>query len=135
MGLKREYDYGFERVWKSYPRHEGKAEAAREFEKLALSDEEVDELVAHVEKRKREDSQWLPNAKGNTFVPHLCRFLKHRRFEDDYKRIRSASIRAPEVDARPPWEARGMTESDWRAHCDEQHRKAMAEIRRTGLLH
>ena len=139
MGLNRTYDYNFERVWKVYPRHEGKPEAEREFLKLGLTSEDTDELIAHIDKRKREDVQWVPNERGNTFVPHLCRFLKHRRFEDDYKRIRSAAIRHAmpvEEDTRPEWQKRGFPSPDsYRAHCDRQRDAALAALREARLLH
>jgi hypothetical protein len=106
MALRKEYGHHFERVSKSYPIKVGKFEASKEFDKLTkgMSDADVgeftEELVMHIERRKKEDVKWLPNREGNTFIPHLCRFLKHRRFEDEYQKARRhpSSYIKPEPD-------------------------------------
>ena len=83
MSLRREYPPNFTLIWQAYPRRENKPAALREFEKLKLADDEVLELVAHIEARKRTDPQWIKDAHGRTFIPYLERFLKYRRWEDE----------------------------------------------------
>lgn len=101
MGLRFDYPYQFERLWRVYPLKVQKLPAFKAFEKLKLSDPEVDELILHVEERKRCDLQWLKDGKGRSFIPHLATFLNQRRWEDEYRRTRRhpAAARAAETSA------------------------------------
>lgn len=141
MALTKEYDANFEYYfWSLYPKKVGKAAAEREWLKLKLSEDEMREMREHLEIRLRTDRRWLPSKDGKTFIVDPERFLKHRRFEDVYEKAsRSIPARVSEQQEhareQPPWVQRGMTEEAWRAHCDAQRDKAMAQLREARLLH
>ena len=82
MSLDHKYNDEFSRIWYVYPRKDGKALAERKFLSMKFTEHDVDELVKHIDKRKRGDPKWLPNKKGDTFIPHLSTFLNGRRWED-----------------------------------------------------
>jgi len=84
MGLKQEYSHDFERFWREYPRKVNKGAAWKAWQRLKLSSEDVDELVLHLERRKREDAKWIEGK----FIPHAASFLNGQRWEDEYERVR-----------------------------------------------
>jgi len=83
MPLKQTYSYEFERFWKSYPRKVNKGQAWKAFEKMKFTALDVDELVAHLEERKKFDAKWLEGK----FVPHAASFINGHRWEDEYQRV------------------------------------------------
>lgn len=80
----RDYGPKFEAFWKAYPRKVNKGAAFKAFEKLKLSSDEVDELVWHIERRKRDDAKWIEGK----FIPHAASFLNGHRWLDDYEKVR-----------------------------------------------
>ena len=106
MTYSPDFEYYF---WSVYPKKIGKAQAAKEWDKLAPDDDLKRQIREHIEARKRFDKRWLPNKEGNTFIVDPERFLKHRRFEDEYERVRTAPARAvamPEAPVLPAWQER-----------------------------
>jgi len=83
MALKIDYGYDFERFWREYPKKVGKGDAHRAFKQLKLSTEDVNELVLHLERRKREDAKWIEGK----YIPNPGTFLRQHRWEDDYPRV------------------------------------------------
>lgn len=84
MGLKQDYGYDFERFWKVYPVKVNKGTAFKAFQKLKLSSEDVDELIAHLEERKKKDAKWVEGK----YVPHCATFLNGHRWEDEYQKTK-----------------------------------------------
>ena len=88
MSLRFEYPYDFERLWRHYPNQAGKFPAYKAFQKLKLSADDVDTLVAHVEKRCKEDLKWIGDHNGKKYIPMMATFLNQHRWEDDYPRAK-----------------------------------------------
>jgi hypothetical protein len=84
MALNQKYPEGFERFWREYPLKVNKGSAFKAWEKLKLSSEDVDELVLHLHKRKKDDAKWLEGK----FIPHASSFLNGHRWEDEYQKAR-----------------------------------------------
>ena len=68
----------FERFWRAYPRHEDKAGARREWDKLRPDRELMATMSAALEKAKTSD-EWL----RGIGIPYACRWLSHHRWEDE----------------------------------------------------
>jgi hypothetical protein len=138
MGLAKAYDKDFEYFfWSVYPKRVAKPQAEKEFMKLNFTDDQKRELREHIEKRKRRDKKWLPNKQGQTFIVDPERFLKHRRFEDEYESVsvyaaREKASEAEPEDMRPTWVQRGF--SSEAAYRDAVQRKfEEAKAKRMGL--
>ena len=67
----------FERFWKAYPRHEDKAGARREWDKLKPDRELMQVMSAALARAKTSDT-W----QRGIGIPYACRWLSHRRWED-----------------------------------------------------
>lgn len=67
----------FERFWKAYPRHEDKAGARREWDRLKPDRELMATMSAALDRAKTSD-EWL----RGIGIPYACRWLSHRRWED-----------------------------------------------------
>ena len=67
----------FERFWNSYPRHEDKAGARREWDRLK-PDRELMRAMSAVLKRAKSSDEW----RRGIGIPYACRWLSHRRWED-----------------------------------------------------
>jgi hypothetical protein len=116
MALHKTYDPAFERFWSEYPVKVNKGAAFKAWEKLKLSPEDVDELVLHIHRRKKDDAKWLEGK----FIPHAASFLNGHRWEDVYQRAKK-----PEAIDR-----------DWSGHQpsdDENNRKYWQAAARRGL--
>lgn len=142
MALTKRYDANFEYYfWTLYPKKVGKAQAEKEWLKLGLTEEEMREMREHLEIRVRCDKRWLPNKEGKTFIVDPERFLKYRRFEDQYeKAARSipAQVAAQQKTERqlPAWQQRGFaSEAAFEAARDEGRQRMREELKRAGLLH
>ena len=142
MALTKEYDANFEYYfWSLYPKKVGKAAAEREWLKLKLSEDEMREMREHLEIRLRTDRRWLPSKDGKTFIVDPERFLKYRRFEDQYeKAARSISARVAEqqqAEVRlPAWQERGFaSEAAFEAAREEGRARMREDLKRAGLLH
>ena len=69
----------FERFWKAYPRHEDKAGARREWDRLKPDRELMQTMSAALERAKTSD-EW----RRGIGIPYACRWLSHRRWEDEF---------------------------------------------------
>lgn len=136
MSLRKPYDQNFEFFfWSVYPKRTCKAEAEREFLRLKFTQEQMAELKDHIEVRKKFDRRWLPNEKGSVFIPEPHRFLKNRRFEDDYERIYRKPPPKPPTEATeaPAWQVKGFPSPEaYRAHVDRVMR---TELDKLGVRH
>jgi hypothetical protein len=87
----------FESFWSAYPRKEGKSACQKKWAQRKLDDKAA-VIVAHVQRRAKEDKQWL---KG--YIPMPLTFLNQDRWQDEYEvdRPRQSTSRptaqAPEV--------------------------------------
>ena len=70
------YTPDFDRFWDAYPRKEGRAEAARVFEKVDVS---LQVLLAALE-AQRKLPQWQQD--GGRYIPCAAKWLSGRRWED-----------------------------------------------------
>lgn len=73
----------FERFYKSYPRHVGRADALKAWGKLKLipDDPRIDAIRAGLARAKA-SKEWAKD--GGEFIPHPATWLNGRRWEDDY---------------------------------------------------
>lgn len=67
----------FERFWKAYPRHEDKASARREWDRLKPDRELMRTMSAALDRAKTSD-EWL----RGIGIPYACRWLRNRRWEE-----------------------------------------------------
>jgi len=120
--VKINYPYDFQRLWSAYPLKVGKGAALRAFEKLKPDSEDVDELILHLEERKKYDAKWVEGK----YIPHLSSWLNGHRWEDEYQRVRPS---AP-ANGKPIESTGGLREV---IPEDEVNRAfdALAELRRT----
>lgn len=68
----------FEKFWTVYPRHEGKQNAKKAFDKLHVDDALLETLINAIVKQKQ-SVQWS----DPQFVPHPATWLNGRRWEDE----------------------------------------------------
>jgi len=68
---------GFDRFWKTYPRHE-KKKNAREIWKRKKLDQLAEQITADVTKRISEHGAWLDG-----FIPHATTYLNGERWNDE----------------------------------------------------
>jgi hypothetical protein len=80
----------FDRIWVSYPKKVGKAEATRAFLKLKVDEELTARIVSAVALSK-ETSQWQDNE--GRYIPHLATYLNQRRYEDELNLERAQVIK------------------------------------------
>jgi len=71
----------FEQFWKHWPVKRNKKKAKAVFIRKKFEIADVDELIADVAQRIKNDEQWK---KG--FIPHCSTYLNGERWEDDYGR-------------------------------------------------
>ena len=67
----------FERFWLAYPRHEDKASARREWDRLKPDRELMRTMSAALSRAKTSD-EWL----RGIGIPDACRWLRNRRWEE-----------------------------------------------------
>ena len=82
----------FERFWKAYPRGEAKAEARYEWDELRPDLKLMHEMSAALTRQKK-SAEWLRD--GGKAVPYACRWLSHRRWEDELEKSPTGSAGAP----------------------------------------
>lgn len=70
----------FEQFWSAYPRHEGKQNAQRAFDKLNVDEELLAKILSAIE-RQKQSSQWKEN--GGQYIPHPATWLNGHRWEDE----------------------------------------------------
>lgn len=138
MGLRKQYDEGFERVWRNYPMwpvgRSKKELAAREFQKLKLSAGDVDELITIIDRMKRDRATWQKgylSRDGRPIGPQgLQVFLAQRGWQDEYVKWKTAhqAVKDAPVD-QPEWVKRGISEDEYRARVQAAKDQAMRELR------
>jgi hypothetical protein len=107
----RAYTEAFETAWKGYVRGEGKAEAFAEWQKLAPSVGGEVALLALVQRAMEWQRPKLARD-GGKFAVHFCRWLKHRRWEDEPSNGASAGGGlTPEQIANGSWRTQCKPES------------------------
>ena len=84
-GLRFTYPHRFEQLWAAYPKTKSgsKWTAFEAWWQLDLTEDEALELIAHVERRCKDDAKWLEGK----YVPMLSTFLNQRRWDDDYAKV------------------------------------------------
>lgn len=88
----------FERFWREYPRHEDKAGARREWDRLKPDRELMADMSAALERAKTSD-EWL----RGIGIPYFCRWLSHRRWEDEPRSTAAAPQGAVEAADVKDW--------------------------------
>jgi hypothetical protein len=73
-----EQDRLFDKFWSVYPRHEGKQNARKAFEKLKVDETLLETLINAIVKQKQ-SAQWS----DPQYVPHPATWLNGRRWEDE----------------------------------------------------
>lgn len=68
----------FDKFWSVYPRHEGKQNARKAFEKLKVDEPLLETLINAIVKQKQ-SAQWS----DPQYVPHPATWLNGRRWEDE----------------------------------------------------
>ena len=79
----------FERFWTAYPRHEDKAGARREWDKLKPDRKLMKTMSAALSRAKTSD-EWL----RGVGIPYACRWLRNRRWEDQLEQEGGADLPA-----------------------------------------
>lgn len=70
----------FDRFWKAYPRKEGKPKALRTFEKLKITDDTLEQVLAELERQARLKDWKHINIK---YIPLAQTWLNRRDWEED----------------------------------------------------
>ena len=90
----------FERFWQAYPRHEDKAGARREWDKLKPDRELMTAMSAALIRAKTSD-EW----RRGIGIPYACRWLRNHRWEDEpYREPRDGSGRTEDAEDVIEWE-------------------------------
>ena len=76
---KQEYTPDFLKFWQAYPRKEGKGKAWESWQK---KNPPIEQVLATVARYKLTPS-WLPDANGQTWIPHPTTWLNQNRWEDE----------------------------------------------------
>ena len=70
----------FERFWKKYPRHEDRAKAVEEWDRLKPDLELMKNMSAALDRMMKSD-EW----RRGIGIPYACRWLRYRRWEDAFE--------------------------------------------------
>lgn len=70
----------FDRFWKAYPRKEGKPKALRTFEKLNITDETLEQILAELERQAKLKDWWHIDMK---YIPLAQTWLNRRDWEEN----------------------------------------------------
>lgn len=104
-GYSKDFEFFF---WSWWPKKVGKFNAQKEFDKRKFDAAGLRRLLEHGRERVKTDRKWIPNEQGKTFIMDAERFLKHRRDEDEYEKVRVTSQKEkryydvePDVDDTP----------------------------------
>ena len=71
---------GFDQFWSAYPRHTGKAEAKKAFDKLKPDVELLGKMLDAIERQKA-SSQWQRD--DGQYIPYPATWLNKKRWEDE----------------------------------------------------
>jgi hypothetical protein len=69
----------FDLFWRAYPKHEGKMDARKAWNKIKPKKELVQRILQDIARRKQSD-QWLKD--NGQYIPWPQKYLNHRLFED-----------------------------------------------------
>ena len=94
---KQEVQARFDRFWSEYPRHEGKQNAIKAFQKINPDDELTEIMIRAVQKQKT-SAQWQEN--GGQYIPHPATWLNGRRWEDEVQPQTGKTIPAQQYEQR-----------------------------------
>jgi hypothetical protein len=78
--MKLEYSNKFARFWSAFPRHTGKGQAWKAFQKLAPTDDDVQTMIDALAWQV-DQPQW--RKENGEYVPHASTWLNQRRWEDE----------------------------------------------------
>ena len=95
-GIKPTNPDWFERFWVEYPRKEDKQDAIKEWNSLNPDEALAQSILGGLRNHKDSNDQWRRD--GQKYIPYACRFLKKRRWEDEFSQTPSGVI--SEVTAR-----------------------------------
>lgn len=79
----------FDDFWEAYPRKEGDKPKALKYWKRDKLDTIADHIIAVVEYFKKSNPAWLPNAKGETFIPLPTTFINGKRWNDEIQPVKT----------------------------------------------
>lgn len=88
----------FERFWNAYPKKKDKQKAIREWNKLKADRKLMREMSAALGRQKASEEWQRDNGRA---IPYPCRWLSHRRWEDDL--TVGLPPTQPREEARPEW--------------------------------
>ncbi|MDR5802151.1 hypothetical protein [Caballeronia sp. LZ001] len=92
-----EKEEAFSIFWKNYPRKDSKVPAQKAFEKVVVSEDMLQTVMAGLDKFKVCE-QWVRD--GGKFIPFASTWLNQRRWEDDPLPASAASRSATSSDAK-----------------------------------
>ncbi len=72
----------FDDFWFEYPKKVERKKALAKWKARNL-DSKADEIIADVINRKTNDGKWLPNDKGETFIPNPTTYINGDRWDDE----------------------------------------------------
>ena len=121
----KEKDKGilFDRFWNAYPRHEGKANARKAFEKLKADDDLLSTMLKAIEKQKQ-SPQWQENE--GQFIPYPATWLNGKRWEDE---VKTGTIRNLRTVPAQDYEQREYTQTQ-----DEARNRMIEMMKEAGAL-
>lgn len=95
-GLKIYDPEAFERFWKLYPKKKDKKAAIKEWNRLR-ADRNLMRIMAAALRRQMVSEEWLRD--NGRAVPYPCRWLSHRRWEDEL----TVDVPQPQKEAEDVW--------------------------------
>lgn len=95
-GLKIYDPEAFERFWKLYPKKKDKKAAIKEWNRLR-ADRNLMRIMAAALRRQMASEEWLRD--NGRAVPYPCRWLSHRRWEDEL----TVDVPQPQKEAEDVW--------------------------------
>lgn len=84
---KNIYTDGFNRWWSTYPNKTGKKPAFAIWKRI---NPPVDLLIQHTTQSALSDRRWLPDSKGETYIPNPTTYLNQERWNDEIQRAATA---------------------------------------------
>jgi hypothetical protein len=102
--MRQIYSENFAEFWSHYPRHTGKGDAWKAFQKLAPSESDVQQMIDALAWQV-EQPHWRKD--GGQYIPYAGRWLRARQWEDEpfhvEQRVRYTGWECPHT---PPCEQR-----------------------------
>lgn len=88
----------WERFWRLYPKHKDKAKALKEWNRLKADRKLMREMSAALRAQIASEEWQRDNGRA---IPYPCRWLSHRRWEDELTEIIPAAVETPREEL--PW--------------------------------